>query len=273
MKFCTALIPFCFVFLFPQWGETREAKTILPNQLSVEKIQDRVFLFTDREFYSSNTLVVKMLDQSVVIVSSPFDDIGTLTMMNWIQENLKPKKIIAINTHFHRDGMGGNTIYKRFGAETWASDKSQELRRKANRIPAHKSVSFYKNPEHKKRLLKSPVETAEFTFSLVAGKEFNLSGEKVFVQYPGHAHSSDNTVVYFPSSKILFGGCMIKPKSLGYLGDANVENWPQAAAYLKKFDTRIVIPGHAPWGGPQLIDQTIKVAQKALLKKAKRRLQ
>ena len=59
---------------------------------------------------------------------------------------------------------------------------------------------------------------------------------------------------------------MIKPKSLGYLGVANISNWPSAVRKLKKFDLTHVIAGHGKWGGPELIDKTIQVAEKAVAK-------
>jgi glyoxylase-like metal-dependent hydrolase (beta-lactamase superfamily II) len=56
---------------------------------------------------------------------------------------------------------------------------------------------------------------------------------------------------------------MIKPKQLGYLGDADVKSWADSARKLTRFDAKIVVPGHGPWGGPELVDQTIVTAKAA----------
>jgi len=50
---------------------------------------------------------------------------------------------------------------------------------------------------------------------------------KIRIYYPGGGHTADNIVLWFPSKKILFGGCMLKDsnsKSLGNLSDAKLED-------------------------------------------------
>lgn len=234
----------------------------LDYNLKVTKLNENAFVVTDQDFYSSNILVVKMEDESVVIVSSPFEDLGTKALMKWVKSSLKPKRMVAINPHFHLDGTGGNEIYKKMGVETWSSDLTKELRLAENKKDRKKGAEFYKDTSLRKRILDSNPKPAEHTFDLKKGKTFSFSGEEVEVFYPGPAHSPDNVVVYFPKQKILFGGCMIKPKSLGNLGDANVKAWPESARKLLKFDVEMVVPGHDPWGGPELIKKTIEVAGK-----------
>jgi glyoxylase-like metal-dependent hydrolase (beta-lactamase superfamily II) len=251
---------------FQLFAATPEQRLKLDHSIEVSKIRENSYVVSDKEFYDSNILAVKMKDETVVIVSSPFEKVGTGTMMTWIISHLKPKKIVAINPHFHRDGTGGNNIYKKFGAETWSSDLTKKLLISSNKKDPAKSASFYKDPKQKQRILQSPVIPADNVFDLTKGKEFSFSGEKVQVFYPGPAHSKDNVVIYFPKQKILFGGCMIKPKSLGYLGDADLNSWPESARKLKRFDITTLIPGHGAWGGPEMIAQIVSVAESALTK-------
>nr|AUT31173.1 beta-lactamase SPM-1 [cloning vector pBAD-kan-BlaP-SPM-1] len=267
--FRVALIPFFAAFCLPVFAlEPLSAKSSdhvdLPYNLTATKIDSDVFVVTDRDFYSSNVLVAKMLDGTVVIVSSPFENLGTQTLMDWVAKTMKPKKVVAINTHFHLDGTGGNEIYKKMGAETWSSDLTKQLRLEENKKDRIKAAEFYKNEDLKRRILSSHPVPADNVFDLKQGKVFSFSNELVEVSFPGPAHSPDNVVVYFPKKKLLFGGCMIKPKELGYLGDANVKAWPDSARRLKKFDAKIVIPGHGEWGGPEMVNKTIKVAEKAV---------
>jgi metallo-beta-lactamase class B len=56
---------------------------------------------------------------------------------------------------------------------------------------------------------------------------------------------------------------MIKPRSLGYLRDADVGEWPASARKLQRFDAEVVVPGHGRWGGSELIESTIRVAEEA----------
>lgn len=234
------------------------------NELKVEMIKKNAYIVTDTTFYNSRVLIVKMRDGTVVITSSPFENESSEKLMKWVKNSLEPKKIVAINTHFHRDGSGGNEVYINEGAEVWSSELTKKMVKE--KIGKPKDVSFYKDNKIINRILKSDLKVANNTFKNKDGKIFNFSGDQVEIFFPGHAHSPDNIVVYFHKEKILFGGCMIKPKSLGYLGVANIANWPSAAMKLKKFDFDIIVPGHAKWGGPKILDMTIDVAQKALNK-------
>lgn len=220
-------------------------------------------MVTDTEYRYSNVLVVKMEDGTVFLASSPFENVGTKTLIKWIRSALKPKRIVALNTHFHMDGTGGNEMYKKMGVETWSSDLTKKLQLAKQRKLIVDSATSYQRADLRRRLLRSQVITADNIFPSDEGKDFNFSGEHVKVYYPGPAHTPDNVVVYFPRQKLLFGGCMIKPEDLGYLGDADVKSWPKSARNLKKFDVKTVVPGHGPWGGPELIEKTIKVADKA----------
>jgi glyoxylase-like metal-dependent hydrolase (beta-lactamase superfamily II) len=237
---------------------------ILPYNMKVKEIEANVFVVTDVDYFYSNTLVVKMADGTVVLASSPFEKLGTQTLLDWVNRTLKPKKVVAINTHFHLDGTGGNEVFQKKGVETWSSGRTKELRLAENQKDPVEGAKHFEREDLKQRILNSRPVPAKNLFVLEKGKEFSFSGEKVKVYFPGPAHSPDNVIVYFPKQKLLFGGCMIKPKELGYLGDANIQAWPTSAAQLKNFDVKTVVPGHGPWGGADLISQTIEVAKKAL---------
>ena len=79
--------------------------------------------------------------------------------------------------------------------------------------------------------------------------------------YFGPAHSSDNIVVWIPSEKILFAGCMVKSidaTNLGNTADGDLNAYPHTIdRLLSRFpDAKIVIPGHGKFGGLELILHT-----------------
>ena len=262
MKIILMILP---VFTLMACATTNNLESIhLDYDIVISEIDKNVYIATDKEFYNSNILIVKMDNGTVVITSSPFENLATTSLMNWVKRNLKPKKIIAINPHFHRDGTGGNRVYEDFGAETWASDLTKDFALKHNKRDPIKAAKFYTDPKRNKRILDSPISPPKNTFPIKEGKKFKFGNEIVEVFYPGPAHTKDNSVVYFHEQKILFGGCMIKPFELGYMGDAQVSEWPASAKSLKKFEIKTVIPGHGKWGGPELIDKTIQVAESYL---------
>jgi metallo-beta-lactamase class B len=82
-------------------------------------------------------------------------------------------------------------------------------------------------------------------------------------EYFGEGHTKDNIVSYFPSEKVLFGGCLIKEvnASKGYLGDANISEWSGTVQSVKRKygNAKIVLPGHGKPGGMELLDYTIEL--------------
>lgn len=237
--------------------------TQLDHGMVVKPISENTFVATDTEYRNSNTLVARMEDNSVLILSSPFESVGTQTLVAWVRKQWSPTRIVAVNTHFHMDGTGGNEAFKKLGVETWASALTRDLQREKLKKLIEDAAQGYERTDLKDRLLRSQVVIADHIFAAEEGKVFSFANERVKVFYPGPAHTADNLVVYFPKRHVLFGGCMIKPRNLGYLGDADVKSWAASARNLKRFDAQVVVPGHGPWGGPELVDQTIETAKAA----------
>ncbi len=231
--------------------------TKLSSGFQIQKIAPSTYVATDTDFYWSNILVTKTGDDTVLIASSPFDSQGSRLLIDWIKDELKPKRIISINTHFHRDGIAGNEVFHQENVETWASKKTIDLTKTEMKKPLTSMLKFVKKEELQERIKKTKLYPAKNNFDSRIGKTFKFSDEEIEVYYPGHAHSPDNVVVYLKNKKILFGGCMIKPgKDLGYLGVADVKEWSKAMIRLKKFSPKIVVPGHGKWGGQDLLTKT-----------------
>lgn len=230
---------------------------LLSPGLRIQEIAPLTFVATDTDFYSSNVLVTKSIDGTVLIASSPFDSHGTRLLMDWIEKELTPKNVIAINTHFHRDGVAGNEVFHQSGVETWASEKTIRLTKIEQKKPISGMLKFVENKNLHGRIKQTRLYPAKNSFNSEIGKTFKFSDEEVEVFYPGHAHSPDNVVIYLKNKKVLFGGCMIKPgKDLGYLGVADVKQWKKAMVKLERFSPEIVVPGHGNWGGPEFLTKT-----------------
>jgi len=88
----------------------------------------------------------------------------------------------------------------------------------------------------------------------------------VVTSFFGEGHTKDNVVGYFPSEKVMFGGCLIKELGAGKgnLEDANESAWPATVTNLKQTypDVQVVIPGHGKPGDMALLDYTIKLFEK-----------
>jgi glyoxylase-like metal-dependent hydrolase (beta-lactamase superfamily II) len=235
----------------------------IDDELVVRRIADDAFVVTHEPFFASNTLAVRMPDGTVVLCSSPFETQATRALVRWVQGAFRPARIVAINTHFHFDGTGGNEAYRELGVETWGSALTRKLLlEKGARLQAG-SADDFEGPR-RQRVLAMKVVPAAHTFAEDRDLTLTFGGAEVRVIYPGAAHSPDNLVVFFPSNGVLFGGCMIKgSRSVGFIGHADLDHWEAAVDVTRKVSPTKVVPGHGAVGGPELFDLTVDVVREA----------
>lgn len=239
----------------------------IDEELAVRKLAPDTYLVVHEPFVAANVLVAKMPDGAVVIASSPMETQASRALVAWVKAALSPTRIVAINTHFHFDGTGGNEAYREAGVTTYASALTQRLLAERGAKLQVESASSFAGTE-KDRMLAMKIVPAERTFDEHDGMTLAFGAEEVRVVAPGPGHSPDNVVVFFPARGVLFGGCMIKgSKTVGYIGDADLDRWEAAVDVARALAPKIVIPGHGPIGGPELFDLTSVVVREARAKR------
>ncbi|EQA44069.1 putative beta-lactamase Bla2 [Leptospira broomii serovar Hurstbridge str. 5399] len=187
--------------------------------------------------FPSNGLIVST-KSGAILIDTAWGNEQTVQILLWIKENLKMPVRFAILTHFHDDRSGGIQELKNRNIPSYA-----------NRRTIHKMKSL--NLPVPDRLLKDEMD-------------FRMDDLVFKVLYPGPGHSEDNIVVWFPMSKVFFGGCLVKSpqaKSLGNIKDANLVEWPKTIRFLERSfsNAKFLIPGHEAWGGPEAFGRTLEL--------------
>lgn len=187
---------------------------------------------------SSNGLVFTHGNQAFLF-DTPVTEGQTKELVSVIEDSLKVKVVGFVPNHWHRDCMGGLGWLQKQGIASYASQKTIDSA-KANKLPV---------PEH------------GFQDSL----QLHLGNKLIDCYYLGAAHTTDNIVVWIPSEKILFAGCMVKSldsRNLGNTADGDLKTYPETIRkVIAKFpDAKIVIPGHGQWGGVELLKHTLEMA-------------
>ncbi len=172
------------------------------------------------------------------LFDTPTTDSLTKILVDYITGTLKLQIAGFVPNHWHIDCMGGLAYLQSIGIESWANQMTIDIARK-NNLPV---------PEH------------TFTDSLI----LKIGDKTIECYYPGPGHTSDNIVVWIPSEKVLFAGCMVKDMNstgLGNISEADITQWPKTIEkVIKRFrEVKVVIPGHGQPGGPELLDHTLKL--------------
>ncbi len=216
------------------------AQQVVLKQLSENTFIHTSYLQTDDFGHvPCNGLVIRNGQQALVF-DTPTDDKGAKELIRLVQDSLHCKVVMVIPTHFHNDCLGGLQAFHDAGIPSIANELTLELAKN------------------------SQVTVPEFSFH--KSFTFKVGQEKVLIKFLGQGHTRDNVVGYFPSEKVLFGGCLIKEigASKGYLGDANVEEWSATVKRVKRKFPRVkqVVPGHGEAGDSSLLDYTRKLFTK-----------
>jgi metallo-beta-lactamase class B len=179
------------------------------------------------------------------LFDTPWTDSLTMALAIYLKDHHSLKIAAFIPNHWHRDCMGGLGYLQSQGIESYASQKTIDIAREK----------------------KLPVPAHGFRDSLL----LNLGEKVIKCYYLGAAHSLDNIVVWIPSEKILFPGCMVKSlnsSDLGNLADGDLTAYPETIdKVISKFRTaEIVIPGHGQAGGLELLLHTRDLVKKQIIK-------
>ncbi|EQA35364.1 putative beta-lactamase Bla2 [Leptospira inadai serovar Lyme str. 10] len=222
---------------------------LFPWQLGSDDLKIRVSPLTENFYvhtsyhiiddlpFPSNGLIIAT-KSGAILIDTAWGNEQTVQILLWIKENLKMPVRLAILTHFHDDRAGGIQELKNRNIPSYANRRTIQKMKSLN-LPV---------PD---RLLKDEMN-------------FRMDDLVFKVLYPGHGHTEDNIVVWFPVSKVLFGGCLVKSpqaKSLGNSRDANLVEWAKAIRSLERSfsNAKFVIPGHEAWGGPEAFRRTLEL--------------
>lgn len=236
------------IFLLPHRGISQPGyrHIKISDDIELVRLSENAYLHVSTSFISgygrvaSNGLIYTN-GHKAFLFDTPVAESQTLKLLDFVEDSLKLKIIGFVPNHWHSDCMGGLKVIQKRKIDSWANRMTIDIARTKNLpVPAH-----------------------GFRDSL----SLDLGGKRIFCYYPGPAHTLDNIVVWIPSEKILFAGCMVKSldsQNLGNTADGDLKSYPATLARLiTKFpDAKIVIPGHGNPGGIELVIHTEELLRK-----------
>jgi metallo-beta-lactamase class B len=229
-------------FQFAGYAQTTN-KINLSDDITLIKLSEHAYVHVSvSEFQgfgkvSSNGLLL-VNDGEAFLFDTQATNAQTETLFKWVTDSLHAIISTFIPNHWHEDCIGGLEYLHTQGIKSYANQKTIDIAKQEEK----------------------PVPQQGFNDSLL----LKLNDIDVCCYYLGGGHTIDNIVVWIPSERILFGGCMLKDaqsKGLGNLSDAVVEDWPETIKkVIDKFPTaEIVIPGHGQTGGKDVLTHTLEL--------------
>lgn len=215
------------------------------NDITLVKISDNAFIHisytNDTQFgrFPSNGLIL-INNNEAFLFDTPITILQTEELVDFITDSLKLKIIGFVPNHWHNDCTGGLDYLKKIGVKTYANQLTIDILKQKGQI--------YPDGGFKDSL------------------QLFLGDKEILCYYLGAAHSMDNIVVWIPSEKTLFAGCMAKSTNSTNLGntvDGDLKTYPiTIKKVIDKFPyAKMVIPGHGNFGGIELLTHTLKLSK------------
>jgi glyoxylase-like metal-dependent hydrolase (beta-lactamase superfamily II) len=232
----------------------------LAPDLYLRQIGDGAYVIVHVFPWPANSLLVEVADGTLVLAGTPCTPEATKAVLAWARKQFGERRIVAIDTGYHVDNLGGNQALLDAGIPVYGSDLTVRLLRERGEIMRQVTLNLIGDP-------KSPMYRAhaglkfvppDRVFPLHDGLRLNFGGEDVQVFYPGPSQAPDKVVVYFPARKLLFGSCLILAGSRpGNTADADLQRWPESIRRLAQFPVDVVVAGHGDRLDPGLIQHTL----------------
>lgn len=246
---------------------TDYASELLDKDMVIREIHKGFYIVTHSFPWPHNSLLVVMQNSDILLVDTPYTAEATSELLKWEKTKFGNRNIIAINTGYHYDNLGGNGALIAAGIKVYGSDAIPGMLSQRGEALRALTLDWLTDPEYSeyygthKNLKYIPPNAL---YPLQTGLTLNFGNESVVIYYPGPTHTSENVVVYFRERNILFAGCMILAgDSVGNTADADMAEWPKSIEKLRQFKTDLLIPGHGDRMDPQLIDHTLDVLARA----------
>lgn len=213
--------------------------------IELTKINDRVWVHTSYSNYMGNLIpshgLLALTKAGVILVDTPWTNDQTKELLTMVKQKFDRPIKLAIFTHWHQDRIGGIDALIAEHIATASTAATAEFAVKAG-FPKPKTMI---NPK---------IES------------FKVDDLLFETYFPGPAHTMDNLVVYFPKTKVLYGGCLVKPitaANLGNVVDGDVTLYAKTVQELMKRypKAKTVIANHGPWGDFRLLEHTLQLAK------------
>lgn len=161
----------------------------------------------------------------------------------------KPVELV-VNTHAVQEFLFGNAAFAELGAPLLAHVKTAELMRERCQHCLENLRKILGPQAMAGTRLVLPETTVEGSTILEA------AGRTLELLYFGWASTPGDMAVLDRRSGVLFAGGLVSAGRIPVLRDGKLDGWLHALDQLGRVPARVIVPGHGPPGGPEIIQAT-----------------
>ena len=223
-------------------GRALSAEELPPP--TVEEVSPGIFAYIqlDGTWGLNNTGFITG-SNAVSVVDTCFTEARTRAFLNSIRTVTDLPIRTLVNTHHHGDHTHGNYLVP------GASIVGHELcRQTVIDTGLHTLHPLFPNVVWGDLELAPPFITFQDRLDLFVD---NL---KLELHYLGPAHTTNDVVAWLPERRLLFTGDLVFNGGTPFVAMGSISGSLAAVDRLREFDAEIIVPGHGPVCGPEVID-------------------
>ncbi|MEU1404350.1 MBL fold metallo-hydrolase [Streptomyces sp. NPDC005728] len=153
---------------------------------------------------------------------------------------------LLVNTHFHGDHTFGNALVGGPGTVVVAHERArQEMAAAGLGL-----TGLWPGVDWGAVELRLPDVTYDGHMDL------HLARRTVQLFHPGPAHTTGDTLVWLPEDRVLFAGDVVMSGCTPFLLMGSLHGSLSTLAFLRRLAPRVVVGGHGPLSGPDVLDET-----------------
>jgi cyclase len=212
----------------------------------LDQVADGIFAYTQPDGgWCLNNAGVLVADGRCLLVDTAATERRTLLLREAVASVAAVEPNAIVNTHHHSDHTFGNSL---FGPLT--AIVAHEETRLESAAAGLGIQTLWPDVEWGEVSVRLPTVTFTDTLTL------HLGDVRVELIHLGPAHTTNDTVVWIPAEGVLFTGDIAMAHVTPYVLMGSVAGSLAALDQLIELKPRIVVPGHGPVGGPEILEAT-----------------
>ncbi|MFJ8360455.1 MBL fold metallo-hydrolase [Streptomyces sp. NPDC093984] len=216
-----------------------------PSAATLEEVADGVFAYVQPDGgWCLNNAGLVVADGEAALVDTAATEERARRLRTAVSAVAPVPPRLVVNTHFHGDHAFGNFVFPE------AVVVAQHRTRAEMAAAGLHLTSLWPDVDWGNLRLVLPTVTYEDRLTLHVGA---LRAELVHV---GPAHTTNDTVVWLPERGVLFTGDLVMAGVTPFCPMGSVSGSLAAVDRLRAFGARVLVTGHGPVAGPEVLDVT-----------------
>ena len=238
------------------------AELELAPDLHLLRIGAGAYVVRHRCPFVCNSVLVEMPDGTFVFGGTPGFPEAARLVLDWIVREHGRRPVVAIDTGYHFDNLGGNAAFRAAGFPVYGSDLTVRLLAERGERMRALTLGFIADPDSPYRAAHAALQFVppDHVFPIEQGLSLRFGGEEVRVIYPGPTQAPDKVAIYFPGRRLLYGSCLLLAGDRpGNLAEADLARWPEGVRGLMTLPIAAAVAAHGTRLDPGLLQNTLDV--------------